>query len=84
MRRIKVTNTQHLKELLEKGENEFVVTNGFLRSSKFINFSSKVDGVFILHEIDDHEENITWAELEKPDSYINEKIAKGMLYCEIY
>lgn len=84
MRRIKVTNTQHLKELLEKGENEFVVTNGFLRSSKFINFSSEVDGVFILHEIDDHEENITWAELEKPDSYINEKIAKGMLYCEIY
>lgn len=82
MERVQVTSIQHLKELLEIGENEFVVTNGLFRSSKFINFSCEVDGVFILHEIDDNEENMTWADLEKSDNYINEKIAKGMLYCE--
>jgi hypothetical protein len=84
MQRVKVTSIQHLKELLEQGENEFVVTNGLFRSSKFINHSCEVDGIFILHEIDDSEENITWAELEKSNNYLNEKIAKGMLYCEIW
>lgn len=84
MERIKVTSIQQLKELLDKGENEFVVTNGLVRSSKFINHSLKVDGIFILHEIDDSEENMTWDELEKSNNYLNEKIAKGMLYCEIW
>lgn len=84
MKRIKVTSIQQLKELLDNGENEFVVTNGLVRSSKFINHSLKVDGIFILHEIDDSNEDMTWDELEQSDNYINDKIAKGMLYCEIW
>lgn len=80
MERIKVTSIQHLKELLDKGEAEFVVAAGAFRSSKHI--TADEDFVYILHYCDDTEDCLPWEQVSEPDSYLSEKIANGLFYCE--
>jgi hypothetical protein len=80
MNYIKVKSIEHLKELLNNNESEFVVALGAFRSSKYI--TANEDGVFILHYADDSEDFLTWEEVEADDSYLLEKINNGDLYCE--
>lgn len=80
MNYIKVKSIEHLKELLDNGEREFVVALGAFRSSKFI--SPDEDGVYMLHYCSDEEECLTWEQVEAEDSYLLEKINNGQLYCE--
>lgn len=80
MNYIKVKSIEHFKELLDNGETEFVVSAGAFRSSKYI--TADDDFVYILHYCDDSEEQLPWEQVNEPDSYISEKIANGLLYCE--
>jgi hypothetical protein len=78
----KVKSIEHLREFIDKDENEFVVRLGMFNSSKYITYSAKVDGIFVLHYIDDEEEDITWDELLSQSSYFARQIQEGRLYCE--
>lgn len=80
MNYIKVKSVEHLKELLNNNESEFVVASGIFRSSKYI--TADEDGIFMLHYADDSEECLTWEQVEAEDSYLLEKINNGTLYCE--
>lgn len=80
MNYIKVKSVEHLKELLNNNESEFVVAFGICRSSKYI--TADEDGIFMLHYADDSEECLTWEQVEAEDSYLLEKINNGTLYCE--
>lgn len=80
MNYIKVKSIEHLKELLDNNEREFVVALGVFRSSKHI--SADDERVWIWHYCDDDEECLTWEQVEAADSYLLEKINNGQLYCE--
>lgn len=80
MNYIKVKSIEHLKELLDNNESEFVVAGGVFRSSKYI--TADEDGIFMLHYVDDSEERLTWEQVEAEDSYLLGKINNGNLYCE--
>lgn len=80
MNYIKVKSIEHLKKLLDNGENEFVVAVGAFRSSKFITANDEF--VYIMHYCDSSEERLLWEHVCDHDSYISEKIIAGQLYCE--
>lgn len=80
MNYIKVKSVEHLKELLNNNESEFVVALGMCRSSKYI--TADGDGIFMLHYVDGSEEYLTWEQVEESDSYLLGKINNGTLYCE--
>ena len=80
MQRIKVTSIEQLNGLLEKGECEFVIASGCLRSSKDI---CKCDDFYSVYNyIDDSTEELTEEQLL--ESNIGAAMRNGNLYCEIY
>jgi hypothetical protein len=79
MERIKVTTIEQLDTLIEQGNHDFVIASGILRSSKFI----EKDGdnlYFVLHLIDDTEEQLTTEELMADN--IGSAMRNGTFYCE--
>lgn len=75
----KIESIKQLKDAIEEGHNEFVIFNGLIRSSKFINFGEEKD-FFILHLIDDFEEEVDEEELS--DSNIGRAIKNGTFYID--
>lgn len=80
MNYIKVQSVEQLNELLDKGKHEFVLllAGGLLRSSKHISFDG--EKYYVLHCIDDTEEQMTAEELMS--SNIGTGIKNGAFYCE--
>lgn len=81
MNRIKVQSIEQLNELLDKGKHDYVLllAGGVLRSSKYITWNG-TDTYYVLHLIDDSEEEYTADELMS--SNIGTGIKNGALYCE--
>lgn len=75
---IKVKSIEHLDELLEQGNEEFVIANGIMRSSKHI--TKDGDTYYIFHLIDSSEEECTAEELMADN--IGAAIRNGCFYCE--
>lgn len=82
MKYIKVKSADHLKELVSEGHNDYFISFGIARSSKFINEGEDKD-FFILNLIDDSEQELNADELfDKSKTNIGEAIEKGAFWCE--
>ena len=79
MNLIKPQSIEHLNELLDKGYTDFVIANGIMRSSKYITWNG-TDTYYVLHLIDDSEEEYTAEELMADN--IGAAIRNGVFYCE--
>ena len=73
----KVNSIDELKKLVKKGVTDYCIYNGLFRSSKFINEGENKD-FFILHLIDDSEEEVSAEELM--DSNIGQAINNGCFF----
>lgn len=80
MNLIKPQSIEHLNELLDKGYTDFFIAlGGCLRSSKYITWNG-TDTYYVLHLIDDSEDEYTAEELMA--SNIGTAIKNGAFYCE--
>lgn len=76
----KVNNIEHLKQLVDAEQNEFVVLlNGGFRSSKHITHDGE-DKWWVLNYIDDTEDEFTTKELM--ESTVGKALVNGALYVE--
>lgn len=77
-RRIK--SIEQLKKLAEKGLECFILLNGGLRSSKFIEYSQKDNTFYVFNYIDDSDQTLTESQiLDSNYTNIGEAIQKGAL-----
>lgn len=53
----KVNSINHLRQLIDSGVNDFFISNGLFRSSKYITKGSRKE-FYVLHLIDDTEEEL--------------------------
>jgi hypothetical protein len=74
---VKVESVNELKKFIALGHNEYFVSFGCARSSKFITLESD-DKFYVLNYIDSTEEYMT--EQELIESNIGKAIQKGMFY----
>lgn len=75
----KIKSINELRKAIEDGYNEFVISNGLMRSSKFINFGEEKE-FFVFHLIDDFREEMDEDELI--DSNIGRAIKNGTFYLD--
>ena len=75
----KIESISQLRDALKEGHEDFVIYNGLIRSSKFIGFGEEKD-FFVLHLIDDSEEELSEEELNK--SNIGKAIENGTFYID--
>lgn len=75
----KIESIKQLKDAIEEGHNEFVIFNGLIRSSKFINFGEEKE-FFVFHLIDDFREEMDEDELI--NSNIGRAIKNGTFYLD--
>lgn len=81
MKHIKVTSISHLRQLLERGEREFVAAFGVLRHSYWIEPESY--GINVCDYSSGEDIQYTWGELENHGNYpIPRDIKNGNFYCE--
>lgn len=73
----KINSIKKLKKFLELNKNEYFISFGCARSSKFISLESD-DKFYVLNYIDSTEEYMT--EQELIESNIGKAIQKGMFY----
>lgn len=78
MKMKQVTSIEQLDQLLEQEQTDFVIASGVLRSSKHI--TSDGEKYYVLHLIDDTEEELTSEELM--ESNIGAAMRCGNFYCE--
>lgn len=83
MEYVKVKNLDHLKEILSRDESQdFVISNGFLRSSKLMSYDG-VNTFWVLNYIDDSEQQLTEEQLFDFDyTNIGQAITNGCLFWE--
>ena len=79
MELLRIKSIEHLDELLAKGNREFVIASGALRSSKYITTNGS-GRYYVLHYIDGSEEDLDVEGLE--ESNIGSAIRNGNFYCE--
>lgn len=79
MNHIKVKSIEHLNELLDKDNQDFVLTIGVARSSKHITWNG-TDEYYVYHYIDDTEVCLNTEELTS--SNIGTAINNGQFFCE--
>lgn len=72
----KLTTIDQLKSACEETSEFFVMLNSGIRSSKNISWDGET--FYLIHEIDDSEEELTEAELM--NTIIGEAISKGAFY----
>lgn len=77
----KVNNINHLRQLIDSGVNDFFISNGIFKSSKYITEGSRKE-FYVLHLIDDTEEELFEEELK--NNSIGRSINNGTFYYEEY
>ena len=71
---------EQLKKLAEKGVECFILLNGGLRSSKYIEYDCETNSFYIFNYIDDTEQTFTEAQiLDSSCCSIREAMEKGAL-----
>ena len=82
----KVKDINHLRELINGGNNEFIVRlNGCMKSSKFIdNGDNDSTGFYILNYLDYSEQEVTEDELfDENITNVGKALKMGALYCDM-
>lgn len=79
---IKIKDLLHLNKLINEGKHDFfILLNGGLRSSKFIEYNDKIKKYYVFNEIDDSDEYFTETELfNQKLTNIGYALYKGSLY----
>ena len=76
----RIRNITQLKELAKDGLECFILLNGGLRSSKYINYNPDDNSFYILNYIDDSEQELTENQLlDSEYTNIAEAMEKGAL-----
>lgn len=78
----KITNIEDLNRALDEEHNDFVMTNGLLRSSKWITYGERDGEYEILNLIDDTYDFLTEDQLMN-ESNIGQAMKNGAFFCEI-
>lgn len=78
----KITNIEDLNRALDEEHNDFVMTNGIVRSSKWITYGEKEGEYEILNLIDDTYDFLTGEQLLN-GSNIGKAMKSGSFFCEI-
>lgn len=84
---VKVTSLKHLKEILAKGNGEFVLmlAGGLARSSKYLSYDADIDTFSVVNSIDDSEQDLTSKQImDKECTNIGEGIRLGAFFFENY
>lgn len=80
----KITTIKELNDALNEGCTDFVITNGIVRSSKFITYGDNDGEYEIINLIDDSRQILTEAQLFEPAwSNIGLAMKNGTFFCEI-
>ncbi|MFC1766821.1 hypothetical protein ACFL6U_32695, partial [Planctomycetota bacterium] len=76
----RIRTVEQLKELAKKGLECFILLNGGLRSSKFIDYDPNDNSFYVFNYVDDSEQKLTESQL-LDDAYTNigEAMNKGAL-----
>ncbi len=82
MKNIKVKNLKHLKELCNKGNNDFFISlKGVLTSQKNIDYDAKEKMFYLFQSISGEYDHLTSEQFRKTN--ILKAIKQGALYCEL-
>lgn len=80
----KITTIEELNNAINKGCNDFVITNGIVKSSKFITFGDNDGEYEIINLVDDSRQILTETQLLEPAwSNIGLAMRNGTFFCEI-
>lgn len=79
----KITTIEELNDALNEGCTDFVITNGIVRSSKFITYGDNDGEYEIINLIDDSRQILTEAQLLDPEwSNIGTAMKNGAFFSE--
>ena len=75
----RINSIEELIDALNKGQHDFFISNGILKSSKYIEYDD--DNFYIVNEIDGTEQTLTTEELFNDDyTNIGVSIKNGTFY----
>ena len=75
----KVNSINHLRQLIDSGVNDFFISNGIFKSSKYISKGNRKE-FFVCHLIDDYDEELFEEELK--NTSVGRSINNGTFYYE--
>jgi len=77
----RIESLEQLKEFARKGCDCFILLNGHLRSSKYIQYDEEKDTFYVCNYIDDTEQTLTEKQLmEKDYTNIGYAMTRGALF----